>query len=76
MSHERRVPGRPRCVDVAEGARIELDRAYVHGLREGGVTDDPRIGPSAKRGWEWVADVHAWQVARLVPTSEPTLMRD
>lgn len=57
-------------------ARIELDRAYVHGLREGGVTDDPRIGPSAKQGWEWVADVHAWQVERLVPTSEPTLTRD
>jgi glyoxylase-like metal-dependent hydrolase (beta-lactamase superfamily II) len=46
-------------------ARIELDRAYVHALRDGGVRDDPRIGPSAKPGWEWVSDVHAGQVQRL-----------
>ena len=36
-------------------ARIELDRAYVQALRDGGVPDDPRIGPSARPGWEWVA---------------------
>src|SRR5918912_448712 len=29
-------------------ARIEQDRAYVQALRDGGVPDDPRIGPSAK----------------------------
>jgi len=46
-------------------ARIERDRAYVHALRDGGVPDDPRIGPSAKQGWEWVSDVHAGQLQRL-----------
>lgn len=46
-------------------ARIELDRAYVHALRDGRAPDDPRIGPSAKPGWEWVADVHEGQAQRL-----------
>lgn len=49
------------------GARIELDRRYMEGLRQGGVTDDPRIGSSAKPGWEWVSDVHAWLVDRFGP---------
>jgi glyoxylase-like metal-dependent hydrolase (beta-lactamase superfamily II) len=43
-------------------ARIELDRAYVRNLRDGGGADDPRIGPSAKPGWEWVSDIHAGQL--------------
>jgi glyoxylase-like metal-dependent hydrolase (beta-lactamase superfamily II) len=51
-------------------ARIELDRAYVQALRDGGVPDDPRIGPSAKPGWEWVSDVHAGQLQRLAQRSE------
>lgn len=51
-------------------ARIELDRAYVHALRDGGDPDDPRIGPSAKHGWEWVSDVHAGQVQSLARRSE------
>jgi len=46
-------------------ARIEQDRAYVQALRDGGVPDDPRIGPTAKPGWEWVSDVHGWQAHRL-----------
>jgi glyoxylase-like metal-dependent hydrolase (beta-lactamase superfamily II) len=46
-------------------ARIDRDRAYVQALRDGGVPDDPRIGPSAKPGWEWVSDVHAGQAERL-----------
>lgn len=46
-------------------ARIELDRAYTLALREGRVPDDPRIGPSARPGWEWVSDVHTWQAQRL-----------
>ena len=51
-------------------ARIELDRAYVQALRDGGVSDDPRIGPSAKPGWEWVSDVHAGQLQSLAQRSE------
>jgi glyoxylase-like metal-dependent hydrolase (beta-lactamase superfamily II) len=46
-------------------ARIELDRAYVLALREGHVPSDPRVGPSAKPGWEWVGDVHNGQAQRL-----------
>jgi glyoxylase-like metal-dependent hydrolase (beta-lactamase superfamily II) len=51
-------------------ARIDQDRAYVHALRDAGVADDPRVGPSAKDGWEWVADVHAGQLQRLARRSE------
>ncbi|WP_433616113.1 MBL fold metallo-hydrolase [Dactylosporangium sp. CA-139114] len=46
-------------------ARIERDRAYVLALHEGRDPDDPRAGPSAKAGWEWVSDVHDGQVQRL-----------
>ena len=46
-------------------ARIDQDRAYVHALRDGQEPSDPRIGPAAKPGWEWVSDVHHWQAQRL-----------
>ncbi len=46
-------------------ARIELDRAYVLALRAGQVPDDPRIGPAARPGWEWVGDIHDGQARRL-----------
>ncbi|TKK91533.1 MBL fold metallo-hydrolase [Herbidospora galbida] len=46
-------------------ARIDLDRAYVLALRDGGVPADPRIGPSAQPGWEWVGDVHEGQSQRF-----------
>ena len=45
--------------------RIAQDRAYVMALRAGDEPDDPRIGSSAKPGWEWVSDVHAYQVQSL-----------
>jgi glyoxylase-like metal-dependent hydrolase (beta-lactamase superfamily II) len=51
-------------------ARIELDRAYVHALRDGHAPDDPRLGPSAKPGWEWVSDIHAGQAQSLARRSE------
>jgi glyoxylase-like metal-dependent hydrolase (beta-lactamase superfamily II) len=51
-------------------ARIDQDRAYVHALRDAGVPSDPRIGPSAKPGWEWVSDVHNGQAQRLAQRSE------
>lgn len=50
-------------------ARIERDRAYVLPLRAGRVPDDPRIGPSARPGWEWVSDVHTGQADRLARRS-------
>jgi glyoxylase-like metal-dependent hydrolase (beta-lactamase superfamily II) len=51
-------------------ARIELDRAYVHAVRDGQDPDDPRIGPSAKPGWEWVSDLHTGQAQSLARNSE------
>jgi len=46
-------------------ARIDQDRAYVHALRDAQVPSDPRIGPSAKEGWDWVAGVHERQLQQL-----------
>ena len=46
-------------------ARIEQDRAYMDALRDGHVLSDPRIGPSAEDGWDWVAGVHERQLERL-----------
>src|SRR5438552_1954120 len=51
-------------------ARIDQDRAYVHALRDAHVPDDPRVGPSARDGWDWVAGVHAGQLQRLAERSE------
>ena len=51
-------------------ARIDQDRAYVHALRDAHVLSDPRVGPSAKPGWEWVSDVHNGQAQRLARRSE------
>jgi glyoxylase-like metal-dependent hydrolase (beta-lactamase superfamily II) len=51
-------------------ARIDQDRAYVHAMREGHVPSDPRVGPSAKPGWEWVSDVHNGQAQRLAERNE------
>jgi glyoxylase-like metal-dependent hydrolase (beta-lactamase superfamily II) len=46
-------------------ARIDQDRAYVLALRERQVPSDPRVGPLAKPGWEWVSDVHDGQAQSL-----------
>jgi glyoxylase-like metal-dependent hydrolase (beta-lactamase superfamily II) len=46
-------------------ARIEQDRAYVQALRDNQAVSDPRIGPAAKKGWEWVSDVHEGQLQQL-----------
>ena len=51
-------------------ARIDQDRAYVHALRDAHVLSDPRVGPLAKDGWDWVAGVHARQLQRLAQRSE------
>ena len=42
----------------------------MQALRDGNDPDDPRIGPSAKPGWEWVSDVHTGQAQRLAERSE------
>jgi glyoxylase-like metal-dependent hydrolase (beta-lactamase superfamily II) len=50
-------------------ARIDQDRAYVHALRDAHVPNDPRVGPSATYGKDWLPGVHArqlQQVARII----------
>ncbi|MEU9514701.1 MBL fold metallo-hydrolase [Micromonospora sp. NPDC048169] len=60
------VPGHGSVAEADQvRARIECDRAYVLALPEGDIADDPRVGPSAKPGWEWVSDMHAGQAQRL-----------
>ena len=50
--------------------RIDQDRAYVQALRDAHVPSDPRIGSSAKPGWEWVSDVHEGQLQHLARRSD------
>ncbi|RAN69510.1 MBL fold metallo-hydrolase [Bacillus sp. SRB_336] len=49
--------------------RIDRDRKYVHALRDAQVPRDPRVGPSAKPGWDWVGGVHARQLQVLARRS-------
>jgi glyoxylase-like metal-dependent hydrolase (beta-lactamase superfamily II) len=51
-------------------ARIDQDRAYVHALRDAGVPSDPRIGPSATFGKDWLPGVHERQLQHLARRSE------
>jgi glyoxylase-like metal-dependent hydrolase (beta-lactamase superfamily II) len=46
-------------------ARINQDRAYVHALHDAGVPTDPRVGPSATFGKDWLPGVHERQLQRL-----------
>jgi glyoxylase-like metal-dependent hydrolase (beta-lactamase superfamily II) len=51
-------------------ARIELDRAYVHALADAGDPGDPRVGPAATFGRDWLPGVHEWQRQQLADRSE------
>ncbi len=51
-------------------ARIEQDRAYVHALRDVHVPSDPRVGPSATFGKDWLPGVHEWQLQQLARRRE------
>ena len=51
-------------------ARIELDRAYMQALRDGRAPDDPRVGPSATFGKDWLPGVHEWQLQQLATKRE------
>ncbi|WP_433291390.1 MBL fold metallo-hydrolase [Actinoplanes sp. CA-030573] len=60
------IPGHGSVGEAGQAReRIAQDRAYVLGLRAGEVAGDPRIGPSARPGWEWVTGVHEGQEKRL-----------
>jgi glyoxylase-like metal-dependent hydrolase (beta-lactamase superfamily II) len=66
------IPGHGSVGEADQArTRIAQDREYVLALREGSVSSDRRVGPSAKGGWEWVSDLHAGQVQRLGQRSEP-----
>ncbi len=51
-------------------ARIDQDRAYVHALRDAGVPGDPRVGPSATYGKDWLPGVHERQLQHLARRRE------
>jgi glyoxylase-like metal-dependent hydrolase (beta-lactamase superfamily II) len=51
-------------------ARIEQDRAYVHALRDADVLSDPRLGPSATFGKDWLPGVHERQLQHLARRTE------
>jgi glyoxylase-like metal-dependent hydrolase (beta-lactamase superfamily II) len=50
-------------------ARIDQDRAYLHALRDDDVPSDPRIGPSATFGDDWLQGVHERQLQHLARRS-------
>jgi glyoxylase-like metal-dependent hydrolase (beta-lactamase superfamily II) len=50
-------------------ARIDQDRAYVHALRDADGPSDPRVGPSATYGEDWLPSVHERQLQRLARRS-------
>jgi len=50
--------------------RIEQDRAYVHALCDASVPGDPRVGPSATFGKDWLPGVHERQLQHLARRSE------
>jgi glyoxylase-like metal-dependent hydrolase (beta-lactamase superfamily II) len=52
-------------------ARIDRDRAYVHALRDASVPSDPRIGPAATFGRDWLPGVHERQLQQLARRKEP-----
>lgn len=57
------IPGHGSPGDGADlGERLARDRAYIAALRDGGELQDRRVD-SPEPGWEWVADLHAGQVA-------------
>ena len=64
------VPGHGSVGGVGQlQARIDQDRAYLRAVRDDQDPRDPRVGPSATPGWEWVRDLHAAQLQRLAQHS-------
>jgi glyoxylase-like metal-dependent hydrolase (beta-lactamase superfamily II) len=49
--------------------RIERDRAYVEALRGASDPRDPRVGPTATFGTDWLPGVDAWQREQLAGRS-------
>ncbi len=67
------IPGHGSVGGAAQArARINLDREYVQALRDGITPNDPRIGPSATFGKDWLPDVYEWQRQRFAGESSET----
>ncbi|QFU93067.1 MBL fold metallo-hydrolase [Amycolatopsis sp. YIM 10] len=65
------VPGHGSVGDDVQ-ARIDLDRAYVHALRDGRDPEDPRIGPAATFGRDWLPAVYEGQLRQLAGSGGTT----
>lgn len=53
------VPGHGAvATGAAIGQRITADRAYVRALRVGSDPHDPRVGPTATYGTDWLPEAH------------------
>ena len=60
------IPGHGSVAGAGQvRVRIKQDRAYVHALRDGHDPDDPRIGPAATFGKDWLPGVYEWQRQQL-----------
>jgi hypothetical protein len=65
-----RIPWDGPQVRIIEHQAHAPGHVALLALRDAGAPDDPRVGPLAKPGWEWVSDVHARQLQRLAARSE------
>ncbi|MGW5191053.1 MBL fold metallo-hydrolase [Kribbella sp. NPDC004138] len=61
------VPGHGSPAAGADQVRIRIaqDRAYVQALQDGRLADDPRIGPSATYGADWLPAVAEWHLQQF-----------
>jgi glyoxylase-like metal-dependent hydrolase (beta-lactamase superfamily II) len=65
------VPGHGSVCGAEQAhGRIDQDRAYVHALRDADEPGDPRIGPSATYGDDWLPGVHERQREQLARSRE------
>lgn len=60
------IPGHGSVGDADQlRARIDMDRAYVYALRDGHDPNDPRIGPDATFGQDWLPGIYEWHREQL-----------
>ena len=61
------VPGHGSPAAGADQVRVRIaqDRAYVQALQDGRLADDPRIGPSATYGADWLPAVAEWHLQQF-----------